>query len=604
MNCLIRIVRKGVGYPFFQGPITIREGITMRNVYVVFFLATFIGLAACGTDDRLGADAGGAKDPMSIFGVPVRTEGVRIPPNPVTGDETPESFQKGLFYRYRLNAGDPVRAILLLIPGGSAGANNYDYMARELIRMSRGAVEVWAYERRPNMLEDLTGMNAAEAAGDPGIAVDYYYGGREVNGRTFSGFLAQEDVPFLSEWGLKSMMDDLRAAVELIPEDRRRTNLIVGGHSMGVVFTMCYMGWDFDGLKATLGDTGYNQAAGAFLLDAPAAAYPPLYRRSKYAAQVRRIRSGAEARYQGFFPVLTPEALAFAEIIGMLAHPHFDDPLDPDDGPLGRSRAAEIPYGEDAKNFLEPVFAESFLDQWLELPPTFRDFNLTNEALLGLCLDDNFQPITAMHVSAGFVSPSEQTKSRTFPTIELPIVGITQGYVPSNPQTAYSWRNYDDVEGIAQTSPEEEVTDVARAAEALWRGPTNYLEWYYALRPHTDILATGGLHDLNPEDWQAEEYGLNVFHVSRVDVPILVMGAEGGMVPDPELFESLRNAVADPARGGIPRSSEDAFKVRMLPGQGHFDVLLADNSVEGGNGVFGEILDFVLQHSEGEVLVP
>jgi hypothetical protein len=70
------------------------------------------------------------------------------------------------------------------------------------------------------------------------------------------------------------------------------------------------------------------------------------------------------------------------------------------------------------------------------------------------------------------------------------------------------------------------------------------------------------------------------------------------------VFDSIRTSIADPARDGTPRSSEGAFKVRMATGYGHFDVLLADNAAEGGNVVFGEILDFIFEHSEGEVVVP
>ena len=78
------------------------------------------------------------------------------------------------------------------IPGFMGGANSFDYIGRQLVSMAEadagvGSLEVWAMERRTNCLEDLTGMNAAEAAGDPGIAVDYYYHGVEVDEKVFRG---------------------------------------------------------------------------------------------------------------------------------------------------------------------------------------------------------------------------------------------------------------------------------------------------------------------------------------------------------------------------------------------------------------------------------
>ena len=62
-------------------------------------------------------------------------------------------------------------AILVLIPGFMGGANSFDYIGRQLVSMAEaegvGSLEVWAVDRRTNCLEDLTGMNAAEAAVTP-----------------------------------------------------------------------------------------------------------------------------------------------------------------------------------------------------------------------------------------------------------------------------------------------------------------------------------------------------------------------------------------------------------------------------------------------------
>lgn len=574
----------------------------MRDDVLRGLLLVIVGvavLAGCGSD---GPEATTGPGPVAGSVVPevVRTDRYRISPNPVTGDETPEDCQQGTYLRYRALPGGPVRAILLMIPGGNGGANNFDYMARELVRMSGGQVEVWAFERRPNLLEDLTGMEAAEAAGDVDLAVGYYYEGRELGGRSFEGFLGQEEVPFLSEWGLVNVMEDIQAAVARIPADRRRTNLFVGAHSLGVVQALYYLGWDFDGTAATLDDAGYNQTAGAILLDAPVIHREPIPR-ADYVAQVRGVRDGSSDRFAGFFPPLTPEVLAYAELVGMAAHPDFDRPDRPDDGPEAISRLLRIPLGEDVRAFLRNSFAENVLDAGLDLPPAYADFTLTNEALLGMLFDDNFQPMYPVHMSLGYLSPPEATRPRDFPYVPL---FVWPGFVPTDPSVTYRWLDYDEVEGVAQTSPEEEVTEVARLAEALYRGPTNFLEWYFATRPLVDSSAVGMLVDVPEDGWQAAEFGLNLFHTSRIDVPVLAVGGGGGMVPDPSLFAPIRDALADPARNGAPRSDEAAFRTYMAPGHGHFDVLLADNAAPGGNGVFEEILSFMMRHAQGDVSVP
>ena len=141
------------------------------------------------------------------------------------------------FTRYRPETvGMPkeVEAVIVLIPGYMGGANSFDYIGRQLVSLAEadpavGSLEVWAVDRRTNCLEDLSGMNAAEEAGDPGIAVDYYYHGREVSGHTFQGFLGEPDVPFLSEFGLKLLMDDIETIITtMIPNaaDRKATVFI------------------------------------------------------------------------------------------------------------------------------------------------------------------------------------------------------------------------------------------------------------------------------------------------------------------------------------------------------------------------------------------
>lgn len=235
------------------------------------WMALGLALGGCGSDGGVGPSA----DPMSLVAEQVRTESAPIPPNPTTGDETPEALQRGVVYRYRLQAGRPVRAVIVLVPGIASGADDFDYLARELIRRSDGAVEVWAFERRPNLLEDLTGMQEAERVADPDVALGYYFRGEPVNGRTFPGFLGQADVPFLSEWGIGVVMRDIQAAIDLVPGERRRTNVVLVGHSLGVVQVLDFLGWDFDGDATTLGDAGYEQVAASVLIDAPIFASPP-----------------------------------------------------------------------------------------------------------------------------------------------------------------------------------------------------------------------------------------------------------------------------------------------------------------------------------------
>lgn len=561
-----------------------------------FFLLTVLFLiTACSSSTTQDGNGAVGTDPMGIVPDKVLTDSLLIQPNPVTGEETPAEFQQGVFYRYRLEPGASVRAILVLVPGTNGGAGDFDYMARELIRRSRGTVEVWAFERRPNLIEDLTGMEAAEAAGDVQVAIDYYFNDAGIQGKAFDGFLGQDDVSYLSEWGLDSVMHDIRAAIARVPETRRATNVFLGGHSLGASQVLSFLGWDFDGDASTLDDSGFNQLAGAILFEGGARSPRPPASREEYEASVQGIRSGSSQRFGGF-PLITPEVVALLEIAGMVAHPAFDDPNDPDDGPDGLSHLKDIPYGPDADLLLTALFAEDILDILCNRPPGYRDFEVTNEALLGLVLDDNFEPISAQQASVGIITPQAGVVPRN-------LLGFP-GYVLTDPAPVYGWLNFDEVDGAGLTTPEEEVTDITVLAEVQWRGPMNFSEWYFGLRPGIDAQATGSLTDLPDDGWQATAYGLSAFHTSRIDVPVLAIGGGSGLTPDAEGYNSVRDAIADPARDGTPRSSEASFKVRILEGMNHLDVLLAQSGTEKGDDLYDEILDFLYQHAEGEVLVP
>src|SRR5512143_409076 len=72
-------------------------------------------------------------------------------------------------------------ALLILVPGFEAGANTFKILAENLLRRARRetqlVVEVWAYDRRSNQLEDTAGLDVAEQLADPQVALDWLYGG-------------------------------------------------------------------------------------------------------------------------------------------------------------------------------------------------------------------------------------------------------------------------------------------------------------------------------------------------------------------------------------------------------------------------------------------
>ena len=490
------------------------------------------------------------------------------------------------FIRYRPDTGGgpskKVNAVLVLIPGYMGGANSFDYLGRQLVSMAeqsgRGSLEVWAVDRRGNCLEDLTGLNAAETAADPQIAVDYYYGGRELNGHTFPGFLGESDLPFLSEFGLRLLEDDVwKIITTMIPDPEVRKNTVfIGGHSAGGGFASYFAGWDFDGDPATEGDAGYNNCAGLIGLDGRVGPRSGTYiEEAEYEQQVSKIRSGTSRRL-GLFTGVTPEALAIFEIVGMYAH------LDPQ----VESTMKDIPYSGEVASLIRMLNSKD-LAHFLTGMPAFEDFRYTNEAVLGSLLDDNFNPVPFMEASMGFLQGGAVVV-KDFPGDLADLIGMPglkkNGlFIPwdAGPPNAlgtgplYSWVNFDRVGNAADpayqdeagtltyTTWTEEVTDVQTVALSLYQGPTNFPEWYYTARIGLDGSAV-----LAPYN---SEVGLNFLYNDRID--------------------------------GLPLIN---FNASEHPGYNHLDVLYAavDRPGHRENEIFGPMMDFVFANSGGTVTVP
>src|SRR5690625_869419 len=128
--------------------------------------------------------------------------GVRVNTNPPAFDRS------GILRYYREEV--PSRITLVLMPGIFGGAANFDIIARELVASTPG-LEVWAVDRRANLLEDRTGMIQALQNEDPGIALDYYF--RNVGAENGFQPLPEEQAAYLRNWGLDVHLGDLHRVV-------------------------------------------------------------------------------------------------------------------------------------------------------------------------------------------------------------------------------------------------------------------------------------------------------------------------------------------------------------------------------------------------------
>ncbi len=196
-------------------------------------------------------------------------------PAPNTNGSPPERCNYVKYLRFGLKGGNTENAdaVVVMIPGILAGSNTFHYMAKQMVYMAKKQrdtrLEILVSERRTNNVEDLIGINAAEEDMDVQTAIDYYYNGAEINGNKFEGFLTDEDVPFLSEFGLDLVVRDVYTIISTEVPDQldRQQKVFVGGHSLGGPLSAFFAGWDFDGDPETKEDAGYMNVAGLFGLD-------------------------------------------------------------------------------------------------------------------------------------------------------------------------------------------------------------------------------------------------------------------------------------------------------------------------------------------------
>ncbi|MEW2356387.1 hypothetical protein [Spirillospora sp. NPDC029432] len=499
-------------------------------------------------------------------------------PLPGTGHPPECDWVSYLRFRHRNGPAESARAdrILIAQPGVLEGAAAFDGVARNTIVEAAGKgryVEFWALDRRSNCLEDNTGVRAGLAARDAHLAVDYYYRKKAVGGRTFAGYLSNDQVRFLQDVGIeRTVRDQYELMRRELPDPAvRREKVLCGGHSLGGMVTGYFAVWDFDGNHSTTADAGYNQCSGYFALDSRIQAggiglerLVPSNVLPEEGTTPDLIRLGLEL---GIIPrTLSAPAVINAETMNLLAIAGLAARNDPD----GESRLSSyIPAGFNQDTTYRLLFSKDYAT-FLRGTPTVRDFRFSNEAALGGLMDDNSVPLGFVQTSVGFFDGGRIT-DKDFPLPNdlagLPpleplkrLVGTGKKAIPDEPGgPLYTWRNYDRVgapddpvhkgrDGKPFTTASDEVTDIGQLARSLAEHPLDFTEDYFPTRLVTDIAL--GDHE-------------DAVHAGGIAAnPTILLLAGEGVLPPPEPQEGVKQVVA--------------------PGYQHLDVLTAAAVQNGG----------------------
>ncbi|MEM9189557.1 MAG: hypothetical protein AAGF12_10310 [Myxococcota bacterium] len=510
--------------------------------------ATLIDAAVDATTDTSSTDAGPIDWPeMTVPDSLVLESGVRRdafwvdgatpPPNPDTGTETPSDLNRSRVLRYRSDPPVAPRAVVVAMPGFLGGGPSFHGLAQALVVLgeARGEpIEVWAVDRRSNGLEDLRGLNTAEAAGNPEIAQGYYFGGETVGGERFAGFQSGESLDFVSEWGLAVHVEDLRQIVAQIPESARAGHVFLMGHSLGASFAEAYASWRFpDGTRAVdelagiilidgglssqaIGETEYREGTMGGLLSTPG---------------VDAIRAGSTVSE---LPLLGQAVFVRAEIMALRTL------VTPEEVLLDGGR-------------------NDVLGLLLETPSQFLP-PMTNRAAFGFAFDEGSEPLAIASVSIGApIGPTETFTSSLF--------GGT--YVrPSDRMLTYRWTDAPDAEP-------PEVTPINTLAHAFADGVSNFAEWYFPARLSIDLAAVAG--DSVPEGGYQEQAGLLALERPQMDAPVLAIAAA---LVGPTGYQGIATRMA-PAVGagrraaGATRTESDGLTVVDASTLSHIDPVIA-----------------------------
>ncbi len=441
-------------------------------------------------------------------------------PLPAADGPHPAACDRIGYLRFRAAGGpsDPAQADAIYVaqPGFYEGAGALDQVARNTVRAAaaRGYhVEFWALDRRSQCLVDDFGVQAAAAAKNPQLAMDYYYDGQTVEGHKFAGFVDPRDAEWLAHVGLAQTVQDEYTVISQLPPAVRRTKVLCGGHSLGGIITGVFANWDFSGIGDPA-DAGFNQCAGFFALDTRFT--------STLTSQIIPDTAGTllsnvlqlasdDAPYVNTAP-FTPETSEIVPILGMASY------LSPDQK---SSILGEIPNDLNFDITLRALFSNSWTD-FITDDPDIRQFNVTNEAAVGFVFGDVSEPVGILRSSVG-VPTGGPVVEKSFPVAygSPPIAaGMFGGndLISPAPESAtpngplYGWLNYNQVPtpapspeddpGQPYTSAASQVSDITQLSRTLFQAPAQFTEDYFPTQMVVDLLEealgdrSGSLADL------------------------------------------------------------------------------------------------------------
>ena len=213
------------------------------------------------------------------------------------------------------------RNVLVLEPGTSAGAAYFVPLAQWIVSRMHGW-QVWAVERRENLLEDQSVLDRYKDGKATTTELYNYYLGylKDPSVSPHFQMIPTSSVEFAKDWGMNVAVQDLH---DVIAAARRLGGKVVlGGHSLGASVVTAYATWDFNGRA------GADDLAGLVYIDGGSL---PAVSASTASSELRGLNSSETSPWLTFGGIPAPFAGLFSATGATAAL------TDPDSQSLGQS---------------------------------------------------------------------------------------------------------------------------------------------------------------------------------------------------------------------------------------------------------------------------
>lgn len=586
-------------------------------------------------------DVASAAQPPDTPGSP----GVEVEPGSLLATQfgtTDIDLNHGRYTRYQLADATEAEpdAILIVIPGFEGGASDFAILAAQLMPRLREehdlAVEVWAFDRRGDQLEDRAGLILAAERNDPQLALDWLFGDElglplspEFDRRAIF-YNSADDIPFFANWTPLVFSQDIDAVVSEARAIARNGNVFLGGHSAGTGFAARYAATDFDLEGTGTPRPGYANLRGLVLFEGGGGS-------TQGDPTTDDLLDRIEAKFDGGLfaavrdaaprctdgtpctrtteevdcahlanPRCTDPVLAFAEIPGLL-NPRVLAAIEPaaiqgrtdlntgqvilqiDQGDIPRNNAVSRVPALAGLSFLPQATVMGAIGSFVD--------------------DDEFVASIASFVamSVGFRGPA---RNGVVTWLDIHATLPPQAFRDRGaPPTQPPFRTW----GVGR-----EVTDFGKLIE-LFIGETNFLDWYY---PQSGLSVTQGLPaldtsalSLDPPLGRGRRDIDNLTQAARIDVPVICFGGSNGLTTVPGSFTAFAQSIGPCSTGSCDGSTPrviDAmhpsrafptlggvaggFEAHISEGYAHVDIVTAED--DAGNEVLAPLAAFLARNTQ------